>query len=332
MKYLAIALASAALTGAQTPAISIRPNTAGLGGPTTPIAGSHTGVPVLGYLVGPGALDLRVIVGTAKGAQIGESLALPSGSRHLFIPPREHFVLLESSAAEPLATWLPAKGLTETTPIFGAISHPDAVAFSARGEAAVAYARNSGQLQILSGLPGESKVVNIPALTKFGEPALFAVSDDGAVVVVALANGTVVVSQRAGAWQPLPSAYGANALLFVPNTHHLVVSDLAQQTVGLVTNVGDTQPNLRLLAQSVSADRLAFTKEGGTLLAASSSQSKIWTLDLKAVTPLQSSSAVIDSLLPMRDGHTFLLSSRSLSLLNIAIEGDGASGFVPVKH
>ena len=72
MKYLVIALASAALTGAQTPAISIRPNPAG-----SALVGTRTGVPILGYIAGPGSLELRPIVGTIKGAQLGPAVAVP---------------------------------------------------------------------------------------------------------------------------------------------------------------------------------------------------------------------------------------------------------------
>jgi hypothetical protein len=330
MKYLAIALATAALTGAQTPAISIRPNPVGLGGPA--LSGSRTGVPILGYLVGPGSLDLRAITGTGKAAQLGPSLILPTGVKHLFVPPREHFVLLESAASEPLALWLPASGVAASAPLPTAMPHPEIVAFSARGEAVALYAKSTDRLQVVSGLPGEAAVSSQPAIGKFGEPASFAVSDDGVVVVALLADGTAIASLRSGGWQRLPAAYGAGVMLFVPNSHSLVVSDAAQQTLTLLAGIGGEPQGARILAQGVVADRLAFTKEGDVLLAASSSQSKLWTVDLKTMVPRSVSSSRIDTLLPLRDGHTFLLSAPGVSLLNVPADSDSGAASVPVTH
>ena len=182
MKYLAIALASAALTGAQTPAISIRTNPAG-----PALVGTRTGVPILGYIAGPGSLELRPIVGTVKGAQLGAGVSLPAATKRFFVPPREHYVLLESSVGDTLSVWSPAKGSVIAT---GAMSHPDMVAFSARGEAAAVYAKASDRVQVISGLPAEPKVATLPQVGKLGDVVSFAVSDDGAVVVVLLADGS----------------------------------------------------------------------------------------------------------------------------------------------
>lgn len=320
MKYLAIALVSAALTGAQTPAISIRPNPA-----VSALVGTRTGVPILGYIAGPGPLELRPIEGTLKGAQLGADVALPAATKRFFVPPREHYVLLESSATDSLSVWSPAKGSVTNT---GALTHPDVVAFSGRGEAAVLYARTSDCLQVISGLPAEPKVASLQGLGQLGGAASFAVSDDGAVVVVMLGDGTALTSSGAEGWQRLPNAFGARALLFVPNTHNLVISDPAQQTLTLLPSLGST----RILAQGIQADRLAFTKEGDVLLAASSAQGKLWTVDLKTMQPAQVSSATIDTLLPLRDGHTFLLSSPGLSLLTLPVDANGTAAFVPVTR
>jgi hypothetical protein len=337
MKYLAIALATAALTGAQTPAISIKPSPVGMEVPDGPrsvlaMTGTRTGVPILGYLVGPGPLDLRAITGTGKAARLGGPVALPSGVKHLFAPPREHYVLLESSGAEPLAVWLPAKGDAEGTPVSKAMPHPDAVCFSARGEAAVVYAKSIDRLQVISGLPGEPSVALEPGIVKFGEAASFAVSDDGGVVVAMLGDGTAISSLRGSEWQRLPAAYGASALLFVSHTHNLVVSDAGQQTLRLVSNIGEETQGAVMVAQSVSADRLAFTKEGDVLLAASLPQGRLWTVDLKTMTPGAVAVPAIEMLLPLRDGHTFLLSPSGLSLVNVPADRESAAGFVSVTR
>ena len=324
MKYFSIALAWAALTGAQTPAISIRPDTSG---PVSAIkTGSRMGAPILGYLAGPGALELHVILATAKGAQLGGALAVPAGAKRLFVPPREHYLFVESKGSEPLGLWMPTKPDSELVRVSGAMAHPDSVAFSARGDAAVLYGKSGDSMQIVSGLPAEPVLTVRAGIAKFGEPANFAVSDDGAVVVVTFADGTAMAGSQASSWQRLPAAYGASALAFVPRTHNLIVSDSAQQTITLVSNVAQNTQATQMLAHGVAADRLAFTKEGFLLLAASSAQSKLWTIDLKTMLPGPVSSAPsIETLLPLRDGHTFLYSLSGFSLINLPVDSDSAA-------
>jgi hypothetical protein len=324
MKYLAIALALAALTGAQTPGISIRPDTTG---PVSAIkAGSRMGAPILGYLAGPGALDLHVILGTAKGAQLGGALPVPAVAKRFFVPPREHYLFVESNGSEPLGLWMPTKPDSEMVRVNGAMAHPDSVTFSARGDAAALYGKSIDSMQIVSGLPAEPVLTLRAGIAQFGEPATFAVSDDGAVVVVTLSDGTAIAGSQASSWQRLPAAYGASALGFVPRTHNLIVSDSAQQTITLVSNVAENTQATQMLAHGVAADRLAFTKEGFLLLAASSAQRKLWTIDLKTMLPGPVSSASsIETLLPLRDGHTFLYSLSGFSLINLPVESDSAA-------
>jgi hypothetical protein len=332
MKYLAIALVSVALTEAQTPAISIRPNPEGLGSPGVAKTLPRTSVPLLGYLVGPSPLELRAILGTSKGAQLGAAIAVPAGARHLLLPPREHYLLLEGGANEPLAVWQPAKA-SEPMALAGAMAHPDLTAFSARGEAVALYAKGTDQLQVVNGLPAEPLVSAYEGVGKLGEATAFAVADDGTMVVALLADGTAFASKGTQSWQRLPAAYGASVILFVPNSHNLIVSDISQQTLSLVTNVEEKAQSVRVVAQGVEADRLAFTKQGEVLLAASSTQSRLWNIKLKSLIAGFSASVSIDALLPLRDGRTFLLSSSSLSLLNFPAEGDSAAvGFVPVTR
>ena len=333
MKYFAIALAVVALVEAQTPAVSIRPNTVLLGGAgASSIAGiGRPGVPILGYVAGPGPLEIQEIVGTAKAAQLGERLAVPNGVKRILVPPREHYLLLESAATEPLAVWLPSKG-SAGAGVAGTMAHPEVAVFSARGEAVVLYAKSGGRVQVVSGLPGQPVVAAEPEIAELGEAANFAVSDDGVVVVAAMADGNAIFSIRGANWRRLPGAYGALGMAFVPNTHNLIVSDGALPSITMV-EIGQNEQSARLLLDGIQADRLAFTKEGGQLLAASSSQGKLWTVDLRTVTVGATSSTTVGALLPLRDGHTFLLSAPpQLSLLNVAVESDGSIGLVPVKQ
>jgi len=335
MKYFVIALAASALTSAQTPVISIRPNMSpGLTGASSAMAGARMGMPVLGYVAGPGALDLHIIMGTSRAAQMGGSVAVPSGAKQLFVPPRALYVLLESKANEPLAIWTPLNASSDAVPLPAAVAaHPDNIAFSARGDAAVLYSRSGDRLQVVTDLPAEPHVSAQAGIAQWGPLKSLAVSDDGEAVSASLADGTAVVSLRGSTWQRLPAAYNARVVSFVPHTHNLVVSDTAQQTLLLIGNVALPTQTTRIVAYNVAADRLAFTKEGGVLLAASSSQNKVWTLDLSTMTlgPVSSASS-IDTLLPLRDGHTFLLSATGVALLKVPVENDNAAGFVAVTY
>jgi hypothetical protein len=334
MKYLAIALATAALTGAQTPAISIRPNTPGpsLGAAGPAVAQTRFGAPILGYVPGPGPLDLHFILGTGKAAQMGSLVALPKDVKHLFVPPRQLYLLREGKTTEPLAVWQPLKAAAETTPLTGAINHPDTVTFSARGDAAILYGKSADQLQAIVGLPAEPILSARPALSKWGEPSAFAVSDDGEFVVASLTDGSAIVSAYGTAWKRLPAAYGTAAMVFVSRSHSLIISDTSQQTLTLITDLTEDSQQSRILAHDVKADRLAVTREGTVLVAASTTQSKVWMVDLKTMTPAPALSSTIDTLLPLRDGHTFLLSSPGMGLLNVPAESDSAFSFVPVTR
>jgi len=147
-----------------------------------------------------------------------------------------------------------------------------------------------------------------------------------------LNDGTAIFSLQGGDWQRFPAAYNARAVEFIPHTHNLVVSDTAQQTLTLVADVALPTQSARIVAYNVAADRLAFTKEGGVLLAASSSHGKVWTIDLTTMTPGMVSSSSIDALLPLRDGHTFLLSTAGVALLKVPVANDNSAGFVPVTY
>jgi len=337
MKYLAMALATAALTGAQTPGISIRPNTTGssigssMGSSGPTMAGSHLGAPILGYVTGPGPLDLRMLVGTGKGAQVGGFVTLPSGVNRLFVPPREHYLLLAKTGA-PIAVWQPQTAGTDGTPLTAVVGNPDKVIFSARGDAAVLTTKNGDFLQVIAGLPAEPVVSAQTPIGKGSEALRFAVSDDGQVLVASLTDGSAVVSVQGGEWQRLPAAYGAQALLFVARTHSLVVSDAGQQTLTLVTNMAESTQTARILAHNISADRLAMTREGDVLVAASTEQGKVWMVDLKTMTAGPAASSLIDTLLPLRDGHTFMLSAAGLALLTVPVDSNSATSPVPVTR
>lgn len=337
MKYLALALASAAFTGAQTPATSIQaPGSAVFAAREagSPAAPGRLAAPVLGYVNNPGSLDLRMIVGTPNGAQLGAALTLPAGAKRFFLPPREHYLLLESkSLSEPLAVWQPLGASGASVPLASSVlPHPDRVAFSSRGDAAVLYSKTANCLQTLAGLPAEPVLKSQPSLGKWGEPVSFAVSDDGELVVAFFADGSALFSARAADWQRLPAAYGASASLFVPRTHNLVISDPMQQTISLLANVGESSQSLQILAHHTVADRLAMTKEGVILLAASMASNKAWIVDLKTLTAASVPSSLIDNLVPLRDGHTFLLSASGPQLLNVSSESDSVAAFVPVTH
>jgi hypothetical protein len=326
----------ASLAAAQGPIISITPHASLAPNPGTHPAPKLSSTPearrvpavgaaVLGYLTGPGPAEIRPIFGTAQRPQLGAPAAVPTSAQKLYLPPRQQYVLLEQSAAEPLAVWALHRAIAhnenpEPIALPGVMAHPDLVVFSPRGDAAALYSQAAATLQIITHLPAEPSTGRQISMAALGTPSQLAITDDGALVVAALADQRLVFSFGGATWQPLTTAYTPQAWTFVPNTHDLAISDMAQKTIVLLSNLSETSKMVRVLSPDVAADRLAVTKSGDQLVAANSIAGQVWTIDLKtaALTP-RDGFAKVDTLSSLRDGLTFLLSaSPSISVLKLA--------------
>ncbi len=287
------------------------------------------GAAVLGYVLASGTAALYPIFGTANRPLLAAQVAIPGGAARLYLPPRQQYVLVERSAAEPLSVWALHRAIArneavEPIALKGAMAHPDLVVFSPRGDAAVLYSQATASLQVITHLPAEPSLARETSVASLGTPAQLAISDDGAVIVAGLTDHRLALSMNGAAWQPLVIGYTPQAWTFISKTHDLVISDTAQKTIVLFSNLSEASLAFRVLSQGVAADRLAVTKDGVQLVAANMKAGQIWTLDVKTAALIpQNEFAKLDTLASLRDGFTFLLSSSpSLSLLKLAASPD----------
>jgi hypothetical protein len=319
---------------AQVPTISITPHTPS---PTAKLSSTQqeakrvptAGAAVLGYVLGPGTAELHPIFGTANRPLLGAQAAIPGGAARLYLPPRQQYVLVERSAAEPVSVWalhhaIASNETVEPIALRGAMAHPDLVVFSPRGDAAILYTQATASFEVLTHLPADPSLAGEISVAALGTLSQLAVSDDGAVVVAGLADHRLALSINGAAWQPLVSGYTPQAWTFIAKTHDLAISDTAQKTIVLLSHLSDESTAFRVLSQGVVADRLAVTKDGDQLVAANMKAGQIWTLDVKTATLAPPNGfAKLDTLSSLRDGFTFLLSaSPSLSLLKLTASPD----------
>jgi hypothetical protein len=326
---------AAGVGAAQGPTISITPHGSPNPNATAKLASKQdekrvatAGAAVLGYVLGPGPAEVHPIFGTAQRPLLGEQAVVPVGATRLYMPPRQQYVLVEESANEPVAVWtlhrsVASNEATEPVVLNGAMAHPDLVAFSPRGDAAVLYSEAAAALQLVTHLPAEPALGKQISMAGLGTPSELAVTDDGALVA-ALADHRLSFSLNGAAWRPLVIGYTPEAWTFIPKTHDLAISDSAQKTLGLLSNLSEVTPAFRVLAQGLAADSLAVTKNGDELVAANLKAGELWTIDVKTatVTP-RDGFGKLDTLSPLRDGFTFLLSaSPNMSLLKLAVSPD----------
>lgn len=311
-----VAMASATLMSAQVRSVAIRT--------TEPQVHPVAGLPVAGYVLGPGPVELHTIVLTSRTPRLGEAVAAPANARRLFLPPRQQYALIEQDSDAPVALWpLDRAAMSGTElgaiPLTGAVVHPDLVVFSPRGDSALLYSAAGNKIQVVSNLPNHPSVgKDISVLTAVDEN-LVAITDDASLVVFWTPDSaSLSVSSKGSDWQSFALGVTPSAIAFVPNTHDLVVSDSAHHTILLLPDVSRGTASPRVLA-TVTADHLAFTKSGEWLLAADFVHDQMSTVEMKtgSVTRTQDVTQ-IDMVTTLRNGFTFLLSTNpALSLIQV---------------
>lgn len=286
---------------------------------------------VVGFVLGPDALELRAIVGLPTALHLSSPIQVAEGAARLYLPPRQSYALAEQSSTQPMAVWNLGRSALSTatamTPIAGSLPHPDLVAFSPRGDAVALYSRSAGVVQVINGLPLNPAVKSRVAVESLGSITRLALTDDASMLAIALADGTSLISGDGSHWQAPAEALVPLAWCFLPNSHDLVVSDAVQKQVVALRNAASGDTSRDVLLRGVQADNLAVSKDGRCLIAAESSSGGLWTIDLKtgAETPVGAGTGA-RALSPLRDGRTFLISSFPvLSLLRVSDYADSSS-------
>lgn len=289
------------------------------------------GAAVLGFLPGPGPLELSTILGIFGAARLGNPVAVPETAIRLHVATGQNYALVEQSSDSPLAIWDLAAD-TELTAIAGVMPHPDLVVFSPRGDSAALYAREAGQIQVIAGMPNRPEVrKTLPSLSS-ATAGMIAVSDDANVVVLRNSAGDVLVSNDGKNWQPFYGAYSPSVWTFVPKTHDLIAADNQENAIFLIEQAGSNHARI-VLAENCLPDQMSVTRDGQTLVALDSKRGTLWTIDLKRRTMTGATPATnLHSLSILRGGNTFLASSQDANhptLLRV-LEGSVQISALPV--
>jgi DNA-binding beta-propeller fold protein YncE len=284
--------------------------------------------------MGTAPAELHAIVINGSSPKLSTQLPVPPGAQRLYLPPRQQYALVELNTGAPLAVWalhreVSRGGHQELVYLAGAMSNPDLVSFSPRGDAAVLYSQTSGDLQLVGQFPLRPTISRAISVPRSETVSRIAVSDDAEVVIAEMSDGSTFISSKTDTWKALHIAYSAQVFLFIPRTHDLLVSDTSQKTIALLPHVDEGSSPTRLLAQTVLADQLAVSKDGNEVLAANGANSQLWVIDMKSgsVTPRNEEATKLGTLALLRDGFTFALSTTPrVSLLNSNAAPDPRTG------
>ncbi|HWC95205.1 MAG TPA: hypothetical protein VG456_00610 [Candidatus Sulfopaludibacter sp.] len=239
--------------------------------------------PVAGYVFDGGARVLRPVLGVPGASVLGSSIELGMALSSAAISPRLDSVLA-TAADGSFHIFNLSSGAAAEIAVNGIAGAPERVAFSPAGSAAALY--SGSRLQIVTGLPASPVAGSTFDLTPYlalpggkGHRTFtdsFAVSDDGAYLLVAGAAGVQLFGS--GGSRQLVSTRNT-AVAFLPGSH-----DAAAAGTGLllIKDVGGAATQ-QVLAQddaSQAAVGLAASADGGQLYLAS--QQGVAAFDLAA--------------------------------------------------
>ena len=211
--------------------------------------------PILGYIFSKGQL---VAIEGINGAAHTRAISGSRGTGDRFIlPPGQNYQWVERSG-QVYVTSIPGGN---PHAISGAWSGVDLVAFNSDGSAAMLY-RNTGHLQIITGLPGT------PAVTRENdgpaEATAAALSDDANTLLLATAQGVYAASAN-DPWR-LVLAGPVHAMAFVPRGSDALVA-AKDQTYFLNSSMTAeflTNDSVRAIASSADGRLGVFLASSGT--------------------------------------------------------------------
>ncbi len=276
--------------------------------------------PLLGFASDQNGIHLHTIVGAASHPRFGATVNPPAGTNKLYLAPRQRYALVGSGMGDRLAVWVVRSGASPAAFGSGVPTNPEAVMFSPAGESAALLSNGRRSVSILTGLPGQPRLLrNIEA---DGQTfSTLAVSDDGALLVADFGNGMPFYSSGGSTWLALPTSVRLQAAAFFPHTHQLAASDSLRKEVVLWSGVSESRRfSERVLASNVTADRMAVTSDADEVIAASTTGGTVAEIPLMAEGRYRSLRfANISAVTTLRDGHAFLLSSYpALTLIRAA--------------
>ena len=246
----------------------------------------RVGGPVAGYVFDSAAQALRPVLGIPGASVLGDPVNLGIGLTTAVVSPRLDSVV--AVATDGTFHFFTLQGGTAGEVPVTAATVPERVAFSPAGTAVALYA--AGRIQVLTGLPSApvagnsfdlSSVLAIPA--GHGHQPLtgsFAVSDDGADVLVSAGSGVHLFG--AGSPHQLVAARGA-AVAFAPGGHDAVIAGVG---VTMVKDVGGAATQEAIAANGAvpATVAVAFSADSSKIYLASAVGQGVSAFDLNAGT------------------------------------------------
>jgi len=286
--------------------------------------------PVAGYIACAPTPELRAILGVPGALRYSDPLRLPPGTVLVRAAPGRDFAWVERAEAPPAVLSLGGGAVERITPVEGAVSSSDWMAFSPNGAAAVLFSSKSARLQVLAGLPDTPRVaLDLDAALLPEPPSTAAVSDDAATLLVS-SPGTVSLVQGATARVVL-SGQRFVSVAIMPNGRDAVAADAGTGSVFLLQDAG-SRPARTLVSGLPGIGAVAPSGDGAVLIASRPEARELSIIDVASGSVQSYAVRVTPAalhLLGIRD--SFLISSNPAETGWIFMrQGSGASTvFIP---
>ena len=208
--------------------------------------------PFLGFATDRGGEAIRPILGIPGAAIIGNRLDLGLGFRKAVISPQQNYALaLRSEDDRPVIILLDADP-PMMRPVTEELVAADEIAISPTGMSAVLYARSSGLVRLVRGLPEAPETIHEFDVTRIaGWPERMAVSDDGTLALLRFAEGSSselwVADSTGSLWQAAFTS--SSSMAFFPQSRDAIVTDDETQYVFLMLSVDGLATRVPLVSQ-----------------------------------------------------------------------------------
>ena len=235
--------------------------------------------PISGYVFDKPARALRPVLGIPGASVLGDPVKFPFEVATVYVAPRQDAAIVVAADRSVHVFKLNA-GTAAEVAANGISAAPDGVAFSPSGTAAALY--SAGRAQVITGLPdapvpagtvdsraGQQGALSVrPHPHRSMAPEMFAVSDDGAIVLAAT-DGAVRALQSGGGDRSLMDSAGAASIAFAPGGHDAVVASPSGGLTVLRDVAGAAEQQALAPAADVDgADGVAFSADGKTVYVA----------------------------------------------------------------
>ena len=234
--------------------------------------------PVSGYVFDQAARGLRPILGIPGASLVGEPMDFGFQVAAAYVAPSQDAAFV-AGADGTFHLFRIGTGGTAEQVVNGLGAAPQRVVFSPSGKAAALF--GAGSVQIVGGLPDSPAITGAFDVSAAGAPDSLAVSDDGALLL--LASGTSVELFSAGGdLGPLTATAGPAITAFARASHDAAILD--PTGAGLVlfrdlTGASTSQVVAPPYDAVQSATALAFAADGKRLLIASASLQSVTSFD-----------------------------------------------------